>query len=496
MPTPAYEAVPYEDYPVTETHLDTLYLAARRAGLAAARPEDARVLELGCAHAVNLMPMAFHLPRARFVGLDLSPGQIERATARAAALGLRNLELRQADVLHVDLGDERFDYVIAHGLYSWVPEPVRQRVLSLCREHLADGGVAYLSYNAMPAWGIRGAIRQALLEGVRLDAELPEQLAQARALLQQLERIQPLRGTAEGALVAAELEGLRDKPDAYLAHEYLVPESRAFYLREVAERAQQAGLRWLCDVAPTGLPPSVQRRTRAQLRPLVADPIAVEQLADIVGFRQFRASLLARADDRVEPTPELHALLMEGHLSAPPSETPDASETETDAEPDADEASLAASILRMLAPRWPADLPFAALADALGAEPAALARPLWALIDDERVLLRPRPLPIGRPGDTPRVAELSRFEARHLPFVTNPRHEHAPLDAFHAALVLHLDGRPRPAIVEALVDDILAGRLQLAGDSIPSADQLRAALPGLVDAGLRRLHAAGLLLPA
>src|SRR5690606_6475744 len=153
-------------------------------------------------------------------------------------------------------------------------------------------------------------------------------------------------------------------------------------------------------------------------------------------------------------------------------------------------------VLRMPAPGGPADLPLAALADALGAEPAALARPLWALIDDERVLLRPRPLPIGRPGDTPRVAELSRFEARHLPFVTNPRHEHAPLDAFHAALVLHLDGRPRPAIVEALVDDILAGRLQLAGDSIPSADQLRAALPGLVDAGLRRLHAAGLLLPA
>jgi hypothetical protein len=76
MPKPPYEAVPYEDRPVTETHLDTLYVAARRAGLPAAHPEHARVLELGCAHAVNLVPMAFHLPGARFLGLDLSPGQI------------------------------------------------------------------------------------------------------------------------------------------------------------------------------------------------------------------------------------------------------------------------------------------------------------------------------------------------------------------------------------------------------------------------------------
>jgi methyltransferase-like protein len=92
------------------------------------------------------------------------------------------------------------------------------------------------------------------------------------------------------------------------------------------------------------------------------------------------------------------------------------------------------------------------------------------------------------------VAELSRFEASHLPFVTNPRHEHAPLDAFHAALIRHLDGRSRTAVVDALVEDILAGRLRLAGDAVPPVDRLRAALPGMVDAGLLRLHAAGLLL--
>lgn len=488
MAAPAYEAVPYEDHPVTETHLDNLYVAARRAGLAAARPERARVLELGCAHAVNLVPMAFHLPEARFLGIDLSPGQIERATRRVAALALHNLELAQADVLDVDLGERRFDYIIAHGLYSWVPEPVRTRVLALCRAHLCDTGVAYLSYNAMPAWGIRGAIRQALLEAVDLHAEPPEQLRRARAVLERLEPIQPLAGTAEGALLAAELEGLRDKPDAYLLHEYLVPHSRAFYLREVVERAEQAGLRWLGDVAPTGLPPRVLRATRQALRPLSRDPLVVEQLADIVGFRQFRASLLVPAHARIDPAPDLAGLLAEGHLAAPPDSNSDGGDPDG-----SDDPPLVAAILRALVPRWPADLPFARLAEALAVEPGALVEPLRSLVDDERVQLRPRALPIAAPGPTPRVAELSRFEAAHLPFVTNPRHEHAPLDVFHAALLRHLDGRPRDAVAAALVDDILAGRLRLASAAIPPVEQLRAALPAMVDAGLRRLHAAGLL---
>jgi hypothetical protein len=482
MPTSAYEAVPYEDRPVTETHLDGLYVAARRAGLRAARPEHARVLELGCAHAVNLVPMAFHLPGASFLGVDLSPGQIERAIRRVAALGLGNLELRQADVMDLDLGDERFDYVIAHGLYSWVPEPVRARVLAICREHLADTGVAYLSYNAMPAWGIRGAVREALLQVVDLRQEPPEQVRRAREVLERLEQIQPLQGTAEGVLLAAELEGLRDKPDAYLLHEYLVPESRAFWLHEVIERARGAGLRWLGDVAPTGVSPAVQRATREALWMPGYDAIVVEQLADIVEFRQFRASLLCKATAAIVPEPELAALLLAAHLAASP------------ADPEPGDSRLATSILGLLAPRWPADVPAVEVARALDVEPSELVETVFGLVDDERVQLRPRTLPIAAPSPAPCVAELSRFEAAHLPFVTNPRHELAPLDAFHAALIRHLDGRPRAAIVDAIVVDVLAGRLRLAGNVVPAVEQLRAALPRLVDAGVSRLHAAGLLI--
>lgn len=482
MPSTAYDEVPYEDYPVTETHVDGLYLAARRAGLAAARPERARVLELGCAHGVNLMPMAFHLPEASLVGVDLSLQQIERGRERVRALGLDNLELRQADVLDLHLGSRRFDYVIAHGLYSWVPEPVRARVLALFRETLDAGGVAFLSYNAMPAWGIRGAIARALLEAVDLERPPIEQVRQARAALRTLEAVQPLRGTAEGSLLRGEIEALRHKPDSYLLHEYLVPDNRAFYLREVVARARGAGLGWVGDVAPSSLSPAETRAARGELQALGLDPLSTEQLVDIVGFRQFRASLLCRDDaERGEPTPWAE-LLREGFVAALPSEGRD------------DDPPALAELLAALGERWPELASPAELAAALGRDEAELLAPLEILVEDQRVQLRPRRLPACRAGERPRAAVLSRFEAAHLPFVTTPMHEHAPVDAFHAALIGYLDGQhTRAELVELLIGDIAAGNLRLAAESMPPVDELRPALARTVEAALQRLGLAGLM---
>ncbi len=482
-PAFAYDDVPYEDLPVTESHVDALYLEARRAGLDAAPPTGARILELGCAHAVNLIPMAFDLPEAQCLGIDRSQTQIERARGHVESLGLSNLELRAADVMDVDLGERRFDYVIAHGLYSWVPEPVRARVLTLCRDHLAEGGVAYLSFNAMPAWGIRGAIARALQHGVGPTDDTAEQVRRARAVLARLEQVQPLRGTAEGALMKIEIDALRDVPDSYLLHEYLVPCSRAFYLHEVVERAQAAGLRWIGDVAPSSLSPAEHRQTRAALGDLSDDPLVAEQLTDIVGFRQFRASLLYRADASLGTPPARSAWVAEGFVAAPPED------------PSPGDSAEVRVVLDALGQRWPADLSPAALAHALECEPAALLEILGSLVDDGRVRLRPRSLPIAtEPGERPRVTALTHFEAQHRSFVTTPLHEHAPLDAFHAALVSRLDGRhTHAALVEALADDTEAGRLMLADTQVPARAQLLAVLAGMVERSLKGLALTGVL---
>ncbi len=160
----AYDLTPYIDLSYVSTHPDRLATMARLLGRQPAPVENCRVLEVGCAAGGNLLPMAYQLPGAEFVGIDYSAGQIEDGTQRIAALGLSNMQLICADLADLvnpaesgaeDGRDEAlgsFDYIIAHGVYSWTPLPVRDALLALCRRVLRPHGVAYISYNTYPGW--------------------------------------------------------------------------------------------------------------------------------------------------------------------------------------------------------------------------------------------------------------------------------------------------------------------------------------------------------
>src|SRR5688572_33293332 len=121
---------------------------------------EARVLELGCGTGGNLIPMALAMPGATFTGFDLSAVQIERAREAISALGLRNITVAQRNILDVGKDADGFDYIICHGVYSWVPENVQQRILAICRESLSKNGVALISYNTYPGWHLRESVRE------------------------------------------------------------------------------------------------------------------------------------------------------------------------------------------------------------------------------------------------------------------------------------------------------------------------------------------------
>ncbi|MFO0635500.1 MAG: class I SAM-dependent methyltransferase [Nannocystaceae bacterium] len=167
----AYDALPYTSYPYPRTHPDRLAALATLFGLSPAPPRTARVLELGCAGGGNLVPMAEALPQAQFVGVDLSATQIEQARSFAAAAGVRNLALHHASILDVDASFGEFDYVLCHGVYSWVPPPVQQAILSVCRERMRPDGIAYVSYNTYPGWHMRELVRDMMRWHTRTIAE-------------------------------------------------------------------------------------------------------------------------------------------------------------------------------------------------------------------------------------------------------------------------------------------------------------------------------------
>src|SRR5262245_31623646 len=155
----SYDEVPYESLPFAQTHPDRLDTVATLFGMRPAGADRCRVLELGCAAGGNLIPMALSLPQSRFLGIDQSARQIADGQKIVEALGLTNVELKQLSITDVDAGFGAFDYIVCHGVYSWVPATVQDKILEVCATNLAPQGVAYVSYNTYPGWHMRGMLR-------------------------------------------------------------------------------------------------------------------------------------------------------------------------------------------------------------------------------------------------------------------------------------------------------------------------------------------------
>ena len=159
----AYDEVPYVSFPFPQTHPDRLATIATLLGMDPPPVGRCRVLELGCAAGGNLIPMALGLPDSEFVGIDLSTRQIAEGRAAVDALGLQNITLEPVNILEIEADFGQFDYIIAHGVYSWVPADVQDKLLEVCRQNLSPNGVAYVSYNTYPGWRLHGAIRDMML---------------------------------------------------------------------------------------------------------------------------------------------------------------------------------------------------------------------------------------------------------------------------------------------------------------------------------------------
>src|SRR5262245_43544596 len=129
----SYDEVPYSEYIFHQTHPASIGAVGALFGMEPANPERCRVLELGCASGANLVSMAYQLPGSEFIGIDLSPLQIEQGLRTISALGLTNIDLRSCSILDVDQAYGSFDYIICHGVYSWVPADVREAILSVSK---------------------------------------------------------------------------------------------------------------------------------------------------------------------------------------------------------------------------------------------------------------------------------------------------------------------------------------------------------------------------
>jgi SAM-dependent methyltransferase len=469
-----YDAIPYRGQPIGATAPASLALAAARFG--GPRPAldgPLRVLELGCGDAANLLGLAFFHPDWRCVGLDASGRAIARAREAAEALELPNLRLEESE-LSSFAADEPFDVVIAHGLYSWVGPEDRAALRRLIRDALAPRGLAYVAFNALPGWGVRGRVRDALVRsGAATLEEARERLDDWIATIGE-------PTNQWNALLAEELTRARAAPDAYLAHEYLAPHNAAFWLGDVARDFEAEGLVYLgdADFATTGW---VDPTLREHLAP-AGSTIAREEQIDLLVYRQHRAALLAH--ERGEPAGP--GLLDEAYLATAVRRRNDPFDPSPGVEEPFDgmrghelrvRASLTKVALLLLADRYPEGLRLEEVIerargllarDGITPEPdgdARLRDALRTLFERGELELRlEAPRLRTEPTSRPEATALSRWEARHGLVLTTPLHGALPLEPVDREIVARLDGsRTVDQTVDAIVEAVSAGELELEG---------------------------------
>src|SRR5947208_9436643 len=239
-----YDEVLYPSHTHSQTHPDRLATIATLFGMRPAPVDGCRVLELGCGNGGNLIPMAFGLPTSEFVGIDLAARPLAQGQAAVEALGLKNLSLRQGNILEVSADAGPFDYIIAHGIYSWVPPAVREKILAICRGHLAPQGVAFVSYNAYPGSHLRDMVRQMMLFHVRGFSDPQERVNQAVALTKFLAESQTNPDVYRQFMKDA-LEEILEHEEGHLFHAELAEINAPIYFHQFYQHARRHDLQYL-----------------------------------------------------------------------------------------------------------------------------------------------------------------------------------------------------------------------------------------------------------
>jgi SAM-dependent methyltransferase len=349
------------------------------------------VLEIGCGNGGNLLPLAYHLPGAEFVGIDLARTAITTARNVARALGLRNVELRAADLRTLGARDGQFDYILAHGLYSWVPSEIREALFALCRNRLKPQGVAYVSYNVFPGRYRRHALRHMLLWATRGIEDPRKRIAAARKF--------------------PETKAL---PDDVLFHDDLAAVNDPSWFHEFVAQAARYKLQFLGEADPHEM---------FDLRGRVQD-LEGEQREDWRKQRSFRQTLLCRAE--VPLRRQVSAAQMDRFLFSE--------------NPHGHRVSGGEAVAQALHDVSPLPVLFEELIPYAGGR-RALREILFGLLRAGCVDIHVHDFPCEETaGERPRASALARFQTRTSDLVTNACHALVRLDAPTRRALPGLDG--------------------------------------------------------
>ncbi|WP_135081913.1 class I SAM-dependent methyltransferase [Terasakiella sp. SH-1] len=294
-----YDSIPYPSYCYPQSSPAHLHAISKLFGLTPVDLDEAKVLEIGCASGGNLLPLATRFPKSEFVGIDLSKGQISKAKEHVKKLELENVKFIAASIVEHNFKREKFDYIIVHGVYSWVPTNVQGRLLEICGEHLSKNGVAFISYNTLPGWNAVKTIRDMMLYHGQNFKDPAQKVQQSRQMLKFVsENMKHQTGPYKETL-DAEIKTLQDVSDNYLLHDHLEAVNAPCYFHEFIDKAAQQGLTYLSEADLPSMFLGNQNKTVSGVLSQIDDPIRLEQYLDFITNRRFRSTLLVKEGNQV-----------------------------------------------------------------------------------------------------------------------------------------------------------------------------------------------------
>ena len=295
-----YNELLYKSNPFTYTVPALLEAQGKLFGLTPKDSRKARILELGSSFGGNIITQALYNPEAEFVGVDLTAEQVKKGNEVIEKIGLKNIKLIEKNILDINEDFGKFDYIIVHGVFSWVPDIVKEKIIKICNENLTEEGIAYISYNTYPGWKEADKIREMMLYANKYFPEVSQgdKVQRGKAFISIVaEQMKIYTDVAEkkGDFIK-QIEGILSMQDYYVGHEQLENINDPMYLHEFVDMLRKENLQYISDV---GLRLSIASiyndSTIEKLQQLSqGDPVIKEQCLDYILDTKFRRALICK----------------------------------------------------------------------------------------------------------------------------------------------------------------------------------------------------------
>ena len=287
-----YDDFPYEGFPYSYTRPEHLRTLGLLFGMNPPAIETAKILDIGCAEGANMISFAESYPESYTLGVDLSKVQIQNGMKILNDLGLKNIDLKHLSITDLNESFGTFDYIICHGVISWVPSIVREKILEVTKKLLHKNGIAFISYNTLPGWNMQKSIRDMMMFHATGFTDNASKLQQAKLFLDFVNDSLEGVDTTYSKFLRDETKSLKSLNDSHIIHEYLGEENTAFSFYEFASMAKAHNLNYVGDSILSSmfignLPPKAAEKLQA-----VNDIIKTEQYIDFISNRRFRRSIL------------------------------------------------------------------------------------------------------------------------------------------------------------------------------------------------------------